>query len=430
MEVDGDAKTVGVQPSKRTKLMKSNVTNVLVSIIMPAHNASSYLDDAFKSVLCQTYRPLEIVVFDDCSTDSTAEMLQQWKQTFVDGNIDTIFVQSTHSQAKGPGYARNQAVANSQGVYLCHLDADDIMQPSRIELQMELALSLTCPTSCLIGSNFNRLPDDATPYYTEWLNSLSTEAIFHQQYRECTIICPSWFMHRQVYLTVSHNREKCRLAELAALDVTRESDAQIISSSSGSTDGSSFLVGGAAECSSDAGDRATPVSTYEGFVEKDGRLTRVPEDLYFFMDHLQAGGTLAKVHTPLVTYRYTPNSWTLGSKSTDLQKVRIEYLQKRVIDKWKSFSIWGYGRDGKRFLNLLSLENAEKVTCFCDVDVKKIGGHQYFLHSIRKHIPIISYKDVTGPLIICVGSKRYHGELETNVQSLNLVEGVDYYHFC
>lgn len=247
------------------------------------------------------------------------------------------------------------------------------MVPHRIE--EELKIARIRGDHCLVGANFTRMPDDATPYYTSWLNGLDETDILLQQFRECTIICPSWFMHRHVY------------------------------------------------------DRVAALRGGRAFVETAEGLTRVPEDLYFFLDHIENGGTLAKTHEILIGYRYSPNSWSIGSKSIDLQRVRIEYLQRQVLDMWPTFSIWGYGRDGKKFINLLKKENAEKVVAYCDVDVAKIGM-DFFCNYTRKHIPVIDYKDVTPPFIVCVGSKRYSGELEENIKLLNFVEGRDYFHFC
>jgi glycosyltransferase involved in cell wall biosynthesis len=345
----------------------------LVSIIMPVHNAAPYLDESLESVCNQTYRPLQIIIFDDCSSDNSWEKLCQWSSRLIESAVNPILAQSEFPSAKGPGFARNQCVYLSEGNYLCHLDADDVMSAERVQIEYDIARREG--EFCLVGSNFSRIPLDSTPYYTGWLNGMNAEDIMLQQFRECTLICPSWFMHRSIYN---------RIAEMR-------------------------------------GGRA--------YVESSETLSRIPEDLFFFMDHLLLGGTLAKSSLPLVQYRYSPNSWSLGTKSIDMQKVRISYLQQRILDNWANFSIWGYGRDGKKFLALLSDENAKKVTCFCDIDPKKIG-RDYFSSRTRHHIPIIHFREVKAPFIVCVASKMAGGALEENIRECNFVEGVDYFHFC
>jgi ribonuclease P protein subunit RPP14 len=328
-------------------------------------------------VLSQTYRPLELVCFDDKSTDDSFEIIERWKDRLRAAGVKLVVGSSTEAEARGPGFARNHAYALSSGEYICHLDADDIMASTRIEKQLALAISRG--RHCLVGSNFNRIPEGSTPYYTDWINGLSDEGLLLEQYRECTLICPTWFMHKDVFMTIQTRLNR---------------------------------VNGA-------------------YLEEMPGIRRVPEDTYFFMDHLELGGTLAKVPEVLVTYRYTPGSWCTGTSHADLQVARLPYLQRRVLSlpTWKQFTIWGYGKDGRKFITRLPKEIAAQVVAFCDVDVQKIGM-TYFIQSCRKHIPVIKYSDAKPPMIICVASKRAQGGLEENIKRLNMVEGVDYLHFC
>jgi hypothetical protein len=191
------------------------------------------------------------------------------------------------------------------------------MHADRVEMQYKLSQESICLSNpTLIGSNFVRFPANSTPFYTEWLNQLSPRDMMLQQYRECTIICPSWFYPRAVY---------SRVRELNGV----------------------------------------------GFIEKDPALGRVPEDLIFFLDHLLLGGGLAKVERPLVTYRYVNTSWSIGTKALDLQRVRVKYLQETVLANWDCFSIYGGGFDAKKFINLLTSENAKKVAMFGDIAPKR-----------------------------------------------------------
>jgi glycosyltransferase involved in cell wall biosynthesis len=96
----------------------------LVSVIMPVHNAGPYLAESLRSVKEQTYRPLEIVAFDDHSTDNSWEILESWREIFLGVDIRPVFIQSTEAGAKGPGFGRNNCILSSTGTFLCHLDAD------------------------------------------------------------------------------------------------------------------------------------------------------------------------------------------------------------------------------------------------------------------------------------------------------------------
>lgn len=360
----------------------NTVKRPLVSVIMPIHNAADYLEEAFESICSQTYWPIEVSMFNDRSTDGSLDIILNWEKTFQSNNISVVFSSSSKALAQGPGYARNQCISQSTGLYLCNLDSDDRMEPDRIEKQ--LGRCIEKGHDYLVGSNFTREPQGSTSYYTDWLNGLDDHDLVTQRFRECTVICPTWFMHRSVYTSVSKFRNPNDLS-----------------------------------CS-------------KGYAECADNEHRVSEDLSFFLDHLALGGKLTKVDAPLLMYRYHHNSWCFGTKPIDMQRIRIKYLQEAVLDAWPSFSIWGYGKDGRKFINMLTEANARKVACYCDVDENKIGT-TYFCNYIRVRIPIISYKDVVRPFIICVGTKRTcsgPGGLEENVNSLGLVEGIDYYYFC
>jgi teichuronic acid biosynthesis glycosyltransferase TuaG len=98
-----------------------------VSVIIPAHNAVSFIGPAIESVRQQTYRDWEIVVVDDGSSDDTWGVLQRAGPG----------VRSFHrDRAGGPAIARNLALANATGELVAFLDADDILLPRYLESQL------------------------------------------------------------------------------------------------------------------------------------------------------------------------------------------------------------------------------------------------------------------------------------------------------
>lgn len=98
----------------------------LVSIIMPAYNASAFIADAIRSILAQKHRPLEVIVVDDGSTDDTAAIVA----TFGDPV-------RYHWQANaGPPNARNRGLALTSGEFVSFLDADDLFEPNKLAQQL------------------------------------------------------------------------------------------------------------------------------------------------------------------------------------------------------------------------------------------------------------------------------------------------------
>ena len=85
----------------------------LISCIVAVFNGERYLKEALDSILAQTYRPLEILVVDDGSTDRTPEIVSEYSDTV------RYFWQSN----AGPGAARNAGLKLAKGEFIAFLDA-------------------------------------------------------------------------------------------------------------------------------------------------------------------------------------------------------------------------------------------------------------------------------------------------------------------
>lgn len=104
--------------------------NILVSIIAPAYNCSSYISNTLHSVLRQTYQHWEILVVDDCSTDDTVACVQHFVEK--DNRIKLIQL----SENSGAAVARNKGIEYAQGQYIAFLDSDDLWLPNKLEEQI------------------------------------------------------------------------------------------------------------------------------------------------------------------------------------------------------------------------------------------------------------------------------------------------------
>ena len=99
----------------------------LVSILIPAYNAKSWICHSLQSALAQTWSRKEIIVVDDGSSDGTAELARRFSSK-------EVLVVSTDNQ--GLSAAVNHAYRLCQGDYIQELDADDLLVPNKIELQL------------------------------------------------------------------------------------------------------------------------------------------------------------------------------------------------------------------------------------------------------------------------------------------------------
>lgn len=102
----------------------------LVSIIMNCFNGERYLREAIDSALAQTYKNIEIVLWDNCSTDKSAEIVKSYSDPRVKYFLADEFTSL--------GEARNRAIKKSHGDFVAFLDVDDIWFPIKLEKQIPL----------------------------------------------------------------------------------------------------------------------------------------------------------------------------------------------------------------------------------------------------------------------------------------------------
>ena len=105
------------------------VIDGMVSIIMPAYNAESFISEAIQSVVTQSYRNWQLIIINDGSTDRTEEIISR----FVDARI--VYVRTTNN---GVSAARNAGLEKSVGQFICFLDSDDVLTPTSLEERVNI----------------------------------------------------------------------------------------------------------------------------------------------------------------------------------------------------------------------------------------------------------------------------------------------------
>ena len=101
-----------------------------ISIGIPIYNAEAYLEDAIKSILAQTYELWELILIDDGSTDGSLAIARRFEK--MDNRIKVI---SDGKNKKLPTRL-NQLIDESQYDYIARMDADDLIHPDRLAIQM------------------------------------------------------------------------------------------------------------------------------------------------------------------------------------------------------------------------------------------------------------------------------------------------------
>jgi len=400
----------------------------------------------------------------------------------------------THKSIKEEADARNQAVKlrdeyekkkhkstkeeEADEHFLCILDSDDLMHPTRIAEQTCAMLSISdvkVRERTLMGCQFERIPKDSTHHYSQWANSLSYERLYLEQFRECTLLQPTWFI------------SKAWFESLGGYIEAPVSGSCNIDDDNNAPNNKFYRLVHPSEAT-DPVANTTHTNTL-----------RLAEDTRLFYAHLHAGGKLHlhRTQTPLVSYRHRSGmSQSSNTPRRLLLRLRAKAWEDMVYKNntlsWtKGFAVWGAGRDGKDFIKALSPEVAAKVVCFVDVDQKKIETVKWYENPAllgKRKIPILHYsvlskdsskslesfghidKKARGadtfhivskmtepsqiktvapkenqkgkkkeaqigsevlqqlPVVVCVAMYRTNGALEANVKSIGRTEGKDLWH--
>lgn len=162
----------------------------LVSVIIPCYNAEKYVEMAVRSIMQQTYRKLEIIVIDDCSTDSTLSILasllgQDERIKFFRNNSNLKIVATL-----------NRGIAAATGKYIARMDADDISLPERIQLQVNFMENnsdiMVCGGQCLKIDEQGQI--NGKIKYTTNSDELKAELLFF-----CPFAHPAVMIRKEIF---------------------------------------------------------------------------------------------------------------------------------------------------------------------------------------------------------------------------------------
>ncbi|MFV1951556.1 MAG: glycosyltransferase family 2 protein [Nitrospinota bacterium] len=109
-----------------------------ISIIIPVYNRPLLVKEAIDSVMAQTYTDFELIVVDDGSTDTTADVIQKYIETYSNISVHLRYI---YQSGLGVSAARNNGIDAANGKLTTFLDSDDLWQPNKLKRQMEFFAS-------------------------------------------------------------------------------------------------------------------------------------------------------------------------------------------------------------------------------------------------------------------------------------------------
>ena len=146
------------------------MTGPLVSVVIPTFNRATTVVRAVESVLQQTYRPLELIVVDDGSTDGTSEVLQAYGRAI-------LYVRQDNA---GPAAARNRGIRASQGDLVAFLDSDDMWLATKLERQVAVLQRAGPEAPCCLCDTIMRMPNgpEQSSFAVAWLRMREPEGLW------------------------------------------------------------------------------------------------------------------------------------------------------------------------------------------------------------------------------------------------------------
>lgn len=165
----------------------------LVSVCIGSYNRERYIRETLDSVLAQTYRPLEIIVVDDASTDRTTGIVESYG--------DQVRLIRLAKNSGLPAVPRNVALRESRGECVAFLDSDDAWLPQKLERQLDL---LARHPECGLVHSYAYLMDaDSKPLGIRHEGGLPpTGPCFRELLRHCFITMSTVLMRREALIAM------------------------------------------------------------------------------------------------------------------------------------------------------------------------------------------------------------------------------------
>ena len=183
-----------------------------LSIVVAVYNAERYLNESLHSVFNQPFEDFELILVDDCSTDSSPSILAEYAK-----HDKVTLLKNKYNE--GYGYSRNRAFLQAQGEYVAIHDADDVTLPHRFQKEVDLLDQRDDIT--VVGGHAIRISDTGQPIGNMVYPPESTENAFRviRQFKLNPIIDPSSMFRRQPILDLGAYRMEPELRTVCDFDL-------------------------------------------------------------------------------------------------------------------------------------------------------------------------------------------------------------------
>jgi glycosyltransferase involved in cell wall biosynthesis len=154
-----------------------------ISVVTPVYNTEKYLAASIESILGQTFADFELILIDDCSKDSSPEIIKHYSDN------DPRIISFTNEKNIGCGASKNTGIYFARGTYIAIHDSDDISLPQRLQTQ-HLYLQQH-PELFLLGAGLINVYEDGREEIEKLV--LGEDNIRPEMLKRVCVNSPSWF---------------------------------------------------------------------------------------------------------------------------------------------------------------------------------------------------------------------------------------------
>lgn len=161
-------------------------TKSLISVVLPNYNGARFVEKAINSVTQQTYKTLEVIVVDDCSSDDSPTLIRELAKK--DDRIRLI----EKTKNEGVAIARNTGIQMAKGDYIALLDNDDTWEPDKLDRQLKLAKQ----GADIVFCSYDFIDENEKVIKRPFI--VPTEATFRSMLTSCVISCSTAFIKSEL----------------------------------------------------------------------------------------------------------------------------------------------------------------------------------------------------------------------------------------
>ncbi len=158
-----------------------------ISVVMPVYNAERFLRDAIDSVLCQSFEDFELIVIDDCSTDSSYEILREYERK--DSRVRVY----KNEENKGVSFTRNFGVSKAKSEYIALIDSDDMWRKDKLSQQISILEKYPDTAVCFTASSFV----DTDSIESNFIFHIPSEVSYKKLLKQNVISCSSVLVKKE-----------------------------------------------------------------------------------------------------------------------------------------------------------------------------------------------------------------------------------------